>query len=228
MPSHRKPWREVYLVYYHIGQHWGLFIPKRPGGTFGVLFHVNVDLRGSSGIFRRGGTAQVVDEDFQIRKPRHNPLHFFTDSRAFLLEDTSAKFDVLDEIANEVVQSYHYSVFSENCQFFVLEVIRRLEQRGHAPPGTMERARRKSPLIGVHVASRNRAREQPLPPRPLDYLGERAPRDCAQRDAPRGSRHGRGRETTYAQSHIGEPEIRMENRGIVGALANQMGRLIFG
>lgn len=172
--------RQVFILMWP-DRHWGVFLPDRYStSSSGKLWHVNVaDMKVKPGQRQRQSwkwlrtmtpcSDKIVDfvkEGHVLKTGKYKTVK---------VEDAFATESVIDSIAEKIAPKFNYEVVHENCQTFVVEVMRELVSRGSAPKEAIEFVRGHS-LTSVRVAAWNRERRHPLPDTALDHLGPRAPR----------------------------------------------------
>ncbi|KAJ4354612.1 uncharacterized protein N0V89_006349 [Didymosphaeria variabile] len=204
--------RQVFLLIWPaLPHHWGIFLPDRYStSSSGKIWHVRVmDMKVKQHEHRSKHPSKLLkllspctEKGVDILKENH--ILKSEKCKIIKIEDTFATESTIDSIVKKIEPTFHYEAVHENCQTFVVEVMRELESHGFATREAVDFVRRQS-LASVRVAAWNRERRHPLPDVALNNLGARAPRvdwssTTSANETPRASDHSSSGASTRSGS----------------------------
>ncbi|KAL1599665.1 hypothetical protein SLS60_007468 [Paraconiothyrium brasiliense] len=193
--------RQIFLLIWSARpHHWGIFLSDRYStSSSGKIWHVRVmDMKVKQREHRSTHPTKpfklllsctekgvdILKENYVLKSER---------CKIIKIEDAFATEDLLDSITKKIDRTFHYEAVHENCQTFVVEVMRELESHGFATREAVDFVKKQS-LASVRVTAWNRDRRHPLPDVALSNLGPRAPRvdfssSSSASQTPRASNH---------------------------------------
>jgi hypothetical protein len=109
-----------------LGSHWALFRGPRTGS--GTRTDIELELSGTgnnyTNIMSHGGQPQVANRpNYNIQLSDSRPTPYYVAN--------SVSSQALSAACRSVIEGFQYNAVTNNCQTFVLAVLRTLVQRGH-------------------------------------------------------------------------------------------------